>query len=136
MSPFAIALRVALAIAFCIDVYVAALSLFAPRLIEPLLDIPVHDPLLAQLAGGEYLVAALVYALAFRDPARFRALLWLCALDQLFAVVLPALAVARGALPPSWKIVAPIPVQALFALVFVVGALRPGTKRSATPFMQ
>ena len=129
-------LRVALAIGFCIDVYVAALSLFAPRLIPPLLDIPVHDPTLVTIAGGEYAVAALVYLLALRDPRRFQPLLWLCALDQAFAVVLPALAVVHGQLPPSWKIVAPLPVSALLAAIYVVGALRPGAKRSATPSMQ
>jgi hypothetical protein len=131
-----IAVRAALAIGFCIDLYVAALSLFAPQLIEPLLDIPVHDPTLAQVAGGEYAVAAVVYALAFRDPARFRTLLWICALDQAFGVVLPGLAVMRGALPATLKIVAPIPFQALLCALFVVYALRPGAKRSATPFMQ
>jgi hypothetical protein len=129
-------LRIALAIGCAIDLYVAALSLFAPQLIPPLLDIPVHDPTLAQVAGGEYAIAALCYALAFRDPVRFRALLWLCALDQAFAVVLPALALARGQLPATWKIIAPIPLDALLAAIYVAYALRPGRKRSATPFMQ
>ena len=108
----------------------------APQLIQPLLDIPVKDPTLVQIAGGEYVVAALVYVLAFRDPVRFRPLLWLCALDQLFAVVLPALGVAHGVLPATWKVVAPIPFQALMGLLFVVYAARPGRNRSATPFMQ
>jgi hypothetical protein len=135
-EPFTVAVRVALAIAFAIDAYVGALALFAPQLIQPLLDIPVKDPTLVQIAGGEYVVAALVYVIAFRDPVRFRPLLWLCALDQLFAVVLPALAVAHGVLPASWKIVAPIPFQALLAVVFILYAARPGRNRSATPFMQ
>lgn len=129
-------LRIALAIGCAIDLYVAALSLFAPQLIPPLLDIPVHDPTLAQVAGGEYAIAALCYALAFRDPVRYRALLWLCALDQAFAVVLPALAVARGQLPPTWKIIAPIPFDALLGAIYVAYASRPARKRSATPFMQ
>jgi hypothetical protein len=133
---FTIAVRVALAIGVCIDAAVAALALFATQLIEPLLDIPVDDPLLAQIAGGEFVVAAAVYALAFRDPARFRALLWICALDQAFAVALPALAVMHGQLPATLKIVAPIPFSALLCGLFVVYALRPGAKRSATPFMQ
>ncbi|MDQ6944297.1 MAG: hypothetical protein M3169_17505, partial [Candidatus Eremiobacteraeota bacterium] len=107
-----------------------------PQLIQPLLDIPVKDPTVVQIAGGEFVVAALVYALAFRDPARFRVLLWLCALDQLFAVVLPALGVAHGTLPATWKIVAPIPFQSVLAVLFVVYAARPGRNRSATPFMQ
>ena len=129
-------LRIALAIGFCIDVYVAALSLFAPQLIPPLLDIPVKDPALVTIAGGEYAVVALVYLLAFRYPRRFRALLWLCALDQAFAVALPALAVAHGQLPASWKIVGPLPLSTLLAAIYVAGALRPGEKRSATPSMQ
>jgi hypothetical protein len=121
---FTIVLRAGLAIAFCIDFYVGVLSLFAPQLITPLLDIPVHDPAIVRLAGGEYVVAALIYALAFRDPRRFHVLLWLCALDQLFAVVMPALAVAHGEIPSTWKIVAPIPFQALLGLLFAAGAIR------------
>ncbi len=135
-DPFAVVVRIGLAIGGAIDAYVGVLSLFAPQLIQPLLDIPVKDPTVVQIAGGEYVVAALVYALAFRDPVRFRPLLWLCALDQLFAVILPTLAVAHGALPATWKIVAPIPFQALLAVLFVVYAARPGRNRSATPFMQ
>jgi hypothetical protein len=121
---FKIALRIGLAIGFAIDAYVGVLSLFAPQLITPLLDIPMHDPTIARIAGGEYVVAALVYAVVFREPRRYRALLWLCALDQAFAVVMPALAVVHGEIPNSWKIVAPIPFQALLAVLFVAGALR------------
>jgi hypothetical protein len=117
-------LRVALAIGFLIDFGVAVVSLFAPQLLQPLFDIPVKDLMTLQIAGGEFAVAALVYALAFRDPVRFRALLWICALDQLLAVVLPSLGVARGDLPGTWKIVAPIPFQALLAILFVVYAVR------------
>ena len=129
-------LRIALAIGCAIDLYVAALSLFAPQLIPPLLDIPVHDPALAQIAGGEYVIAALCYALALYDPVRFRALLWVCALDQAFAVVLPGLALLRGQIPATWKIIAPIPFDALLGAIYVAYALRSGRKRSATPFMQ
>ena len=118
-------LRVALAIGFLIDAVIGMLAVFAPQLMQPLFDVPIHDALTAQIAGGEFVVVAFVYALAFRDPVRFRALLWLCALDQLFAVVLPALAVARGQLPGSWKIIAPIPFQAALALLFIANALRP-----------
>jgi hypothetical protein len=135
-DPFTLVVRIGLAIGGAIDVYVAVLSLFAPQLMQPLLDIPVKDPAAMQFAGGEFAVAALVYALALRDPVRFRPLFWLCALDQLFAVVLPALGVAHGTLPASWKIVAPIPFQALLLVLFVVYAARPGRNRSATPFMQ
>jgi hypothetical protein len=135
-EPFTVAVRIGLAIGGAIDLYVGALSLFAPQLLQPLLDIPVKDPVAVQFAGGEFVVAALVYVLAFRDPRRLRALLWLCALDQLFAVILPALAVAHGAVPATWKIVAPIPFQALLGVLFVLYAARPGRNRSATPFMQ
>ena len=135
-DPFTVAVRIGLAIGGAIDAYVGVLSLFAPQLIQPLLDIPVKDPALMQFAGGEFVVAAFVYALAFRDPVRLRPLLWVCALDQLFAVVLPALAVAHGVFPGTWKVVAPIPFQALLAVLFIVYAARPGRNRSATPFMQ
>ncbi len=136
LDAFTIVVRAGLAIGFCIDAFVGAISVLAPQLLQPLLDVPVTDLTTAQIAGGEFVVAALVYALAFRDPRRFRVLLWLCALDQLFAVVLPALAVAHGAIPGTWKIVAPIPFQALLAVLFAVYAARPGRNRSATPFMQ
>jgi len=117
-------LRVALAIGFLIDFGVGVIALFAPQLMQPLFDVPVKDLMSAQIAGGEFLVAALVYALALRDPVRFRALLWICALDQLFAVVLPSLGIARGDIPGTWKVVAPIPFQALLAILFVVYAVR------------
>ena len=117
-------LRVALAIAFLVDFGVGAVALFAPQLMQPLFDVPLKDLMTAQIAGGEFIVASLVYAFAFRDPVRFRALLWICALDQLFAVVLPALGIARGDIPGTWKVVAPIPFQALLAILFVVYAVR------------
>ena len=117
-------LRAALAIGFLIDFGVGIVALFAPQLMQPLFDVPVKDLMSAQIAGGEFVVAALVYALAIRDPARFRAFLWLCALDQLFAVVLPSLGIARGDIPGTWKVVAPIPFQALLAILFVVYAVR------------
>ncbi len=135
-DTFSVVVRIGLAIGGAIDAYVGVLSLFAQQLIQPLLDVPVKDPTLVQIAGGQYVVAALVYVLAFRDPMRFRPLLWLCAADQLFAVVLPAVAVAHGAFPATWKIVAPIPFQALLAVLFVAYAVRPGRNRSETPFMQ
>ena len=139
-DTFTIILRIGLAIGGAIDLYVGALSLFAPQLIPPLLDIPMKDPTIAQIAGGEFVVMAGVYALAFRDPVRFRPLIWLCALDQAFAVLLPSIAVGRGLLPATWKIVAPALFQSLLAELFILyGALyaaRPGRNRSATPFMQ
>jgi hypothetical protein len=120
----AIALRVALAIGFAIDALVAVLALFAHGLIEPLLDLPVRDPALTTIAGGEFAVVACVYAAVFRDPRRFRALFWLCALDQAFAVILPALAIAHGEIPGTLKTLGPLPLQAVLALIFVVGARR------------
>jgi hypothetical protein len=117
--------RIGLGIGFLIDACVGVLSIFAPQLMQPLFDVPIHDAMTAQIAGGEFVVAALVYALAFREPQRFRVLLWLCALDQLFAVVLPAFGVAHGALPGTWKIIAPIPFQAGLALLFIGYALKP-----------
>lgn len=117
-------LRIALAIGFLIDFGVGIIALFAPQLMQPLFDVPVKDLMSAQIAGGEFLVAALVYALALRDPVRFRALLWICALDQLFAVALPSLGIARGDIPGTWKVVAPIPFQALLAILFLVYAVR------------
>jgi hypothetical protein len=131
-----VVLRVALAIGFLIDFGVAVISLFAPQLLQSLFDIPVKDVMTVQIAGGEFAVAAFVYALAFRDPVRFRALLWICALDQLFAVVLPALGVARGDIPGTWKVVAPIPFQALLAILFGVYALRPSRNRGAAPLAE
>ncbi len=119
-----IVVRVALAIGFCIDAFVGVLSIVAPRLMGPLFDVPVSDVMTAQIAGGEFIVVAIVYALAFSQPVRLRVLLWLCALDQLFAVVLPAMGVARGALPATWKVIAPIPVSALLVIVFVTYAVR------------
>jgi hypothetical protein len=119
-----VALRIVLLIGFAIDAYVGLLSLFAPMLIPPLLDIPLHDPQIVRLAGGEYIVAALVYALALRAPLASRPLLWLCALDQAFAVVMPTLGIVSGTLPNSWKIIAPIPLQAVFVVFFIYAAAR------------
>jgi hypothetical protein len=121
---FRVVLRIGLAIGFGIDLYVGVIALFAPQLIMPLMDIPVHDPAFAQLAGSEFVVAALVYAVVFRDPRRFRILLWLCALDQFFAVVMPANAIVHGTIPSTWKTVAPIPFQALLAVLFAFAATR------------
>lgn len=118
-------LRVALAVGFAIDAWVALLALFAQGLMQPLLDIPVRDSALTSIVGGEFAVVACVYAVAFRDPGRWRVLLWICALDQLAAVVLPALAIAHGQIPATFKTVAPIPFQAVLALIFAGNARRP-----------
>jgi hypothetical protein len=103
----AAALRVALGIGFAIDAFV---------------DLPVKDPALVSIAGGEFAVAAGIYGLVFRDPERFRPLLWLCALDQLFAVVLPGLAIVSGHIPATVKTVGPLPLQLLLAAFFAFGA--------------
>lgn len=133
---FTLAVRVALAIGFCIDGFVGLLCLFAQPLIEPLLGLAVKDPAMTTIAGGELIVAAGVYALAFTDPARWRPLLWLCALDQTLGIVLPALEIARGSAPAVWKTLGPMPFQAVLVSLYVTYAARPGRKRSATPFMQ
>lgn len=122
-------LRVALAIGFCIDLGVAILCFFFQQQLGPLLDIPLKDPALTTIAGGEYVVVALVYALAFRDPSRYRALLWLCALDQLFAAALPGLEIARGNVAGTIKTIGPIPFNAALAIVYTWGALRTVEKR-------
>ncbi len=119
-----VAVRAALAIGFCIDVVIGAIAIAAPQLMRPLFDVPVSDVMTARIAGGEFIVAAVVYALAFSEPVRYRALLWACALDQLFAVVLPAAGVLNGVLPATWKIIAPIPFQAVLCIVFLLGAVR------------
>ena len=116
--------RIACVLGFLIDASVGLVGLFAPQMSGPLFDVPLHDTLIAGLAGGEFLVVALVYGLAFSDPRRYRALLWLCAIDQAFAVVLPSLGIANGALAATWKVVAPIPLSALLVVIFVAGATR------------
>jgi hypothetical protein len=131
-DPFTRVLRIGLAIGFVIDLYVGVLSLFAPQLLTPLLDIPMRDPVIVQFAGGEFVIAALVYAAAFRDPQRYRVLLWLCALDQVFGVLMPGLAVMHGAFPATWKVIAPIPLQALLALLFAFAAARPDRSPAVT----
>jgi hypothetical protein len=133
---FTLAVRVALALGFCIDAFVGLLCLFAQPLIEPLLGLAVRDPAMTTIAGGELIVAACVYALAFRDPLRWRPLLWICALDQTLGIVLPALEIARGNAPASFKTFGPMPFQAVLVALCVAYAARPGRKRSATPFMQ
>jgi hypothetical protein len=115
-------LRIALAIGFCIDAFVGVLCVVAQPLLGPLLDIPVKDPAVTTIAGGELIVAAGIYAFVFRDPQRWRPLLWLCALDQLFGVVLPAIEIARGHAPATLKTLGPMPLQLLLVAVYVVGA--------------
>lgn len=115
-------LRIALAIGFGIDALVGLLCVFAQPLLEPLLDIPVKDPAVTTIAGGELLVAAGIYAFVFRNPQRWRPLLWLCALDQTLGVLLPAIEIARGHAPATVKTLGPMPLQLLLAAVYVAGA--------------
>jgi hypothetical protein len=115
-------LRIALAAGFCIDFFVGLLCLVAQPLLQPLLDIPVKDPAVTTIAGGELLVAAGIYAFVFCDPRRWRPLLWLCAFDQLLGIALPALEIARGHAPATIKTLGPMPLQALLIAVYVIGA--------------
>jgi hypothetical protein len=124
-------LRIALAIGFCIDALVGLLCVFAQPLLEPLLDIPVKDPAVTTIAGGELLVAAGIYAFVFRNPERWRPLLWLCALDQTLGVLLPAIEIAHGHAPATAKTLGPMPLQLLLVAAYVVGARWPGRPAEA-----
>jgi hypothetical protein len=117
-------LRAALALGFCIDFFVGVLALVAQPLLGPLLDIPVRDPAVTTIAGGELVVAAGIYAFVLVDPRRWRPLLWLCALDQTFGVLLPALEIARGHAPATFKTLGPMPLQLLLVAVYVAAARR------------
>jgi hypothetical protein len=119
-------LRIALAIGFCIDFFVGLLCVFAQPLLQPLLDIPVRDPAVTTIAGGELIVAAGIYAFVFSDPRRWRPLLWLCALDQTLGVLLPALEIARGHAPATLKTLGPMPLQAILVAVYAASARRTG----------
>jgi hypothetical protein len=123
-------IRVAAAIGLCIDVGVAIVALFFQSLLGPLFDLPLKDPALTTIAGGEYVVVALVYVLVIREPQRYRALLWLCALDQAFAALLPGLEIARGNVIASPKTLGPIPVSAALALVYAWLAARARARRT------
>ncbi len=116
--------RVALILGFAIDAFVAILALFFQNLLGPLLDVPTKDPALTTVAGGEFLVAAMVYLTALRFPTTARPLLWICALDQALAAVLPAIEIARGHVVATWKTIGPIPGNVLLAAIFVYGARR------------
>jgi hypothetical protein len=119
-------LRIALAAGFCIDFFVGLLCLVAQPLLQPLLDIPVKDPAVTTIAGGELIVAAGIYAFVFSDPRRWRPLLWLCVLDQLLGVVLPAIEIARGHAPATIKTLGPMPLQAILIVVYAIAARTTG----------
>jgi hypothetical protein len=119
---FARVLRLALLCGFAIDAGVGLLALVAQPLMQPLLDLPVKDPALTTILGGELLVVAAVYAIVLRDPVRWRPLLWLCALDQFLGVLLPALEIARGHAPATIKTLAPMPFQLALVAIYIAGA--------------
>jgi len=118
------AVRVGLIVGVVVDLFVGLLALAAQGLIAPLLDVPVKDPGLTRLFGGELLVAAAVYALPLVDLRRFGPALWICALDQAFAALLPAVEIVRGEMPGTWKTIAPIPLDAALCALFLYAALR------------
>lgn len=116
-------LRVALAIGAIADGGIAVFALFFQASLGPLFDIPTKDPAVTTLLGGEFLVVALVYLLILRNFERYRPLLWLVALDQVLAIVLPAQEIARGNMLGTWKTIGPFALNALLAATFVWGAI-------------
>ncbi len=115
-------LRVALIVGACIDGFVAILALLFQPFIGALLDVPVRDPALTTIVGGEFAVVVLVYVALVRDLSRFAPLLWLVALDQLLAVILPGIEVVRGNIPATWKTLAPMPGSLALAAIYAWGA--------------
>ena len=113
-------LRAAIALGALVDAGVAILALFFQSLLGPLFDIPTKDPALTTIAGGEYVVVTLVYVMLLRDFERYRALLWLVALDQLFAGLIPALEISRGHVVATWKTIGPIPLNLLLCAIYAV----------------
>ncbi|GAC1304714.1 MAG: hypothetical protein NVSMB19_15730 [Vulcanimicrobiaceae bacterium] len=126
-------LRVAIAIGALVDTSVALLALFFQPLLGPLFDIPTKDPALTTIAGGEYVVVTLVYVLLLRDLERYRALLWLIALDQLFAGLIPALEISRGNVVATWKTLGPIPLNLLLAALYTSAAVRGRRNTESSP---
>jgi hypothetical protein len=118
-------LRVALVIGALIDFFVAIVVMLFPQSSAALFDIPVRDQTAALLGGGELLVAGCIYVLILRDVERFRPFLWLVALDQLFAALLPGIEVLRGHLPATFKILAPMPLNLALVAVYVLAARKP-----------
>jgi hypothetical protein len=127
---FAPVLRFALLCGFAIDAGVGLLALFAQPLMQPLLDLPLKDPGVTTILGGELLVVACVYTIVLRDPVRWRPLLWLCAFDQFLGVLLPALEIARGGAPATIKTLGPMPFQLALVAVYIAGAVRGGAYTS------
>jgi hypothetical protein len=117
-----LAVRIALAIGFVVDAGVGVLCIFGQPLIAPLLGIPVRDPAITAFLGGELIVASVVYALVFVDPPRWHVLLWICALDQTFGVVIPAAEIAAGHVPATLQTLGPMPLQVVLVALYVAGA--------------
>jgi hypothetical protein len=126
--------RGALIIGAATDFFVAVLCLFFPDSIGPLLDFPVKDPALARVTGGELLVACAVYVFVFQNPRRFQPLFFICALDQLFAALIPAIEIAMGHVPGTIKTIGPIPLNVILCGIFIWAATevvhRPPRRRS------
>ena len=121
-------LLVALAIGFLIDAVVGLVALVAQPLLQPLFDIPLKDSAVTMIAGGELVVASCIYAFVFRDPKRWQPFLWVLALDQIFGVLLPAVAMLQGTAPVTFKTVAPMPLQLALVIVYIIAARRPATR--------
>jgi hypothetical protein len=117
-------LRAAIALGGIVDITVAILALFFQPLLGPLFDVPTKDPALTTIAGGEYLVVTALYVLLLRDLTRYRVLLWLVALDQFLAAILPGVEIARGHVVATWKTLGPIPLNLALSVTYLVGAVR------------
>lgn len=104
------------------------------NLLGPLLDVPTKDAATTTFLGGELLVVALLYVFIVRDLDRYRGLLWIVALDQFCAAMLPAVEIGRGYVAMTLKTVGPIPFSLALAVVFALGArdARTGSSRPET----
>jgi hypothetical protein len=120
-------LRAALVVGAIVDASVALLSIFFQPLLGPLLDVPTRDPALTTIAGGEFALVALLYIFILRDVEKYRALLWLVALDQVLAIVLPGIEMLRGHFAVTFKTIGPMPLNAILAAIFLAGLRRPNS---------
>lgn len=114
-------LRIALIVGAVGDIGIAIFCWFFQALLGPVLDVPTKDPALTTIAGGEYLIVGILYILAYRNLKQYRPLLWLFAIDQLFAIVLPLLEMSRGNAIISWKTLGPMPLNAILLGIYVWG---------------
>jgi hypothetical protein len=118
--------RICLLIGAALDLFVGLLCLFVPWALGPLLDFPANDPALAMITGGELIVASLVYVVLFNNPRRFQPLFFVVALDQFFAVIVPAIAMLRGLVPVTWKTAGPLPFDLALCALFVYAGISKG----------